>query len=96
MPVQPQTIHRRLYHYAGRVQGVGFRYTVKNIALRFNVQGYVKNLADGRVELCVEGAEGELDQFAGEIAAKMEGFIRRVDVQEQPVAGTFAGFSIRH
>ena len=44
------TLHRRIYHYGGRVQGVGFRYTVKNIAMPYNVQGYVKNLPDGRVE----------------------------------------------
>ena len=37
--------------YEGNVQGVGFRYTVKQIAKGFDVIGWVKNLRDGRVEL---------------------------------------------
>ena len=41
---------RQTCYFSGRVQGVGFRYTVQNLALQYNVRGYVKNLADGRVE----------------------------------------------
>ena len=41
--------------FSGRVQGIGFRYTVKQTALGYEVTGWVKNLADGRVELLVEG-----------------------------------------
>lgn len=48
-------------HYEGRVQGVGFRYTVKNLAREFDVAGTVKNLPDGRVELVAQGEE--LDEF---------------------------------
>jgi acylphosphatase len=89
-------IQRRLYHYSGRVQGVGFRYTVKNIALRYNVAGYVRNLPDGRVECCLEGPEGELDDMAEEIARKMGGFIRNVTFAEEPAGGGLVGFVIRH
>src|SRR5207248_2933045 len=46
--------HRRQCLFSGRVQGVGFRYTVKNIALQHNISGYVRNLPDGRVELVME------------------------------------------
>ena len=31
----PQTMHRRTCYFTGRVQGVGFRYTVKNVALQY-------------------------------------------------------------
>jgi len=53
--------------YEGRVQGVGFRYGTKQIAMGFDVIGWVKNLPDGRVELMVRGDEEEVDDFLIEI-----------------------------
>ena len=49
--------------YEGRVQGVGFRYTLKQIAKGFNVTGWVRNLADGRVELQIAGEDDEVGAF---------------------------------
>jgi acylphosphatase len=49
--------------YSGRVQGVGFRYTVKSLVPGFDVRGIIRNLPDGRVELIVEGAKDELLSF---------------------------------
>lgn len=60
--------------FEGRVQGVGFRYSVKDLSRGFEVRGWVKNLADGTVELQVMGE-------AEEVAA----FIREI-VEESPVA----------
>jgi len=88
--------HRRSCHFAGRVQGVGFRYTVKNIAMQFNVQGYVKNLPDGRVELVVEGPPEEMDQIIQEIKLRMDGFIHRIDINDSPATGEFGQFTIKH
>jgi acylphosphatase len=45
----------RRYFVSGRVQGVGFRFFVEDVARREGVSGYVRNLADGRVEALVEG-----------------------------------------
>jgi len=53
--------------FEGRVQGVGFRYTVKDIARGFDVCGWVKNLPDGSVELQAMGESDELDAFIREI-----------------------------
>ena len=49
--------------YEGRVQGVGFRWTVKNIARGYEITGWVKNLPDARVELQACGDAGEVDAF---------------------------------
>ena len=49
------TQEQREVYYQGRVQGVGFRYAVRSLARRFAVDGFVRNLSDGRVELVAEG-----------------------------------------
>ena len=53
--------------YSGRVQGVGFRYECKRIAMGFEVNGTVENLDDGSVKLCVVGDELEVQDFLKEI-----------------------------
>ncbi|MCF7674874.1 MAG: acylphosphatase [Akkermansiaceae bacterium] len=53
--------------FRGRVQGVGFRYAVKNLARSFDVCGWVSNLPDGTVELQVTGEPGEVNGFIREI-----------------------------
>ena len=54
--------------YSGRVQGVGFRYSVKRIAACYEVVGWVRNLPDGRVELQIDGEKIEVEAFLAEIA----------------------------
>ena len=43
--------------YEGNVQGVGFRWTIRQIAKGFDVVGSVRNLPDGRVEMHVGGED---------------------------------------
>ncbi len=81
--------------YSGRVQGVGFRYTVKRITAGFDVVGTVRNLPDGRVELVAEGGEAELKEFQQAIReAGLEHFIRNEDVIWREATGEFRGFEI--
>src|SRR5204863_6938328 len=49
--------------YEGNVQGVGFRYSVRQIAKGFDVTGFVRNLRDGRVELLASGEADEVRDF---------------------------------
>jgi acylphosphatase len=78
------------------VQGVGFRYTAQNLALRYDVAGYVRNLPDGRVELVVEGPDPEMDHLIDSIRQRMNGYIQGLDRQTYPATGEFNRFSIRH
>ena len=86
---------RRLVFYEGRVQGVGFRFTARRLASGFAVEGYVRNLDDGRVELLAEGERGEVDGFLDAVAREMGGKVRRADVRPRPAGETpLAGFII--
>jgi acylphosphatase len=81
--------------YSGRVQGVGFRYSVKTVATGFEVTGTVRNLLDGRVELVAEGPREELEAFRQAIRdSGMDNFIRNEDVNWSDAAGHFRGFEI--
>ncbi len=87
---------RRLHiFYSGRVQGVGFRYTVKSVAAGFMVAGTVRNLPDGRVELLAEGESTELKAF--QQAIRDEGlahFIRDEQAEWCDALGGLRGFEI--
>ncbi len=88
---------RRLHIvYAGRVQGVGFRYTAESVALPLKLAGWVRNLPDGCVEIVCEGPEGRLKQFVDEIrAGPMQPYIREARVQWEAATGEFDRFEIR-
>ncbi|HEX3315251.1 MAG TPA: acylphosphatase [Gemmataceae bacterium] len=80
--------------YAGRVQGVGFRQTTAEIAERFTVAGYVRNLPSGEVELLVQGDAAEVERFLTAIDRRMEGYIQSRTVTDT-AAGDHDGFEIR-
>ncbi len=56
--------------YSGRVQGVGFRYSVKRLASGFDVLGTVRNLDDGSVEL--KAMSDDPDELSGFLEAILE------------------------
>jgi acylphosphatase len=87
--------HREIF-YAGRVQGVGFRYTVRSLAAGLNVTGFVRNLPDGRVHVVVEGEPAEVKQFLDAIAEEMSYYIHDVQQTKQPATGHFDSFVIKH
>jgi len=91
-----QSIHRKTCYFSGHVQGVGFRYTVKNVALRHDVRGFVRNLPDGRVELVMEGPDTEMDELVNEVCDRMSGYVKNVDQNIFPATNEFSQFSIRH
>ncbi len=86
---------RRRILFTGRVQGVGFRYTTLRVARHFRVTGYVKNLADGRVELIAEGEPIELERLQSAVREAMRGHIEHEDIADAPATGEFDRFAIR-
>jgi len=81
--------------YSGHVQGVGFRYTAKTVAMGFDITGTVRNLPDGRVELVAEGPRDELDAFRAALQdAGLAGFIRDEKVDWADAKNEFRGFEI--
>ncbi len=82
--------------YDGHVQGVGFRYSVKQIAKGFSLTGWVRNLPDGRVELQIAGATVEIDAFLDAIAqSELRAHIRETTASDLPSPPDARGFEIR-
>ena len=82
--------------YEGRVQGVGFRYSVRQVAKGFNVIGWVRNLNDGRVELQASGESEEVDAFLEGIRQSELGFLIRKESENALTTSPDAhGFEIR-
>jgi acylphosphatase len=87
----------RQVFYEGRVQGVGFRYATRQIAMGFDVTGWVRNLPDERVEMLTAGEEEEVEAFLKAIAeSSLASFIYKQTVNEIPAPKGLRGFEIVH
>lgn len=86
----------RQYLFSGRVQGVGFRYSTKQLAKGFDVTGWVRNLHDGRVELQIMGDEEELDEYIQELHDSPIGHhVKEQEERSLPLLEGICGFTIR-
>lgn len=81
---------------SGRVQGVGFRYFVRQKATENNITGWVRNLPSGQVEIEASGDPENIAVFVDWIkVGPARAIIRSVSVVEIPNPRTFINFSIR-
>jgi len=78
----------RRFVVSGRVQGVGFRAFVVEAARGLGLAGWVRNLADGRVEALAEGEPAALDRLAEALArGPLLARVDRVEGSEVSVEG---------
>ena len=87
---------RRRIIFSGRVQGVGFRFTAVRAAANYDVVGFVRNMANGNVEVEIEGSRKDIQDFTTEMEDRMRGNIREVKFQDMPVGGSYHRFEIRY
>ena len=88
-----ESITRRVL-FSGRVQGVGFRWTVNRLARRYPVTGFVRNLRDGRVELVISGTVDSLDQLSADVTEHFADNITAVDSESVEHPEDFMDFRI--
>jgi arylsulfatase A-like enzyme len=91
LPMKPTG---KMVHYSGKVQGVGFRATVEGIAHEYPVSGWVKNLADGRVQLLAEGPEYAVEMFLKAVSERWKDNITKTETADQAVTNKFKSFAV--
>jgi len=90
-----KTLAKR-FHVSGNVQGVGFRFFAERVANRLGVNGYVKNLFDGGVEVYAIGTDAQLSVLKGELqrGPRMSSVDRVAESDAELLSEFSNGFSI--
>jgi acylphosphatase len=78
----------------GKVQGVGYRYSMFYAAKNYNVTGWVRNCSDGSVDAVVEGNEKDVREFV-RWAWKGPSLCEVDNVEITEISGHFDSFEIR-
>ena len=79
----------------GYVQGVGYRYYCHRKAAQYDIFGYAKNLADGSVELDIEGERSLIGEFIRDLKiGPMNASVRSVVAEELPYENIYTEFKI--
>ncbi|GAA4427620.1 acylphosphatase [Georgenia halophila] len=79
----------------GQVQGVGYRYACEDVAARLGVNGWVRNVPDGTVEVVLEGDETAVDAMAAWVRQGPRlAEVTHVDIEDEEPEG-LQGFVTR-
>jgi len=80
--------------FVGRVQGVGFRFTAHNIANRYGLTGWVRNILDGSVEMLAQGPSDDIDDCLRDINDTFADYIRETKIEQIPPNPQYKDFKI--
>lgn len=88
-------MERRAIRFSGRVQGVGFRVTTREVARGFAVTGWVRNEPDGAVRCEVQGEEAACDRFVEALCSRMARYVESQRTELIPIVPAERVFEIR-
>jgi acylphosphatase len=89
-----QPVARKFLIY-GDVQGVGYRFFAQRAAARHQVNGYVKNCADGTVEAVAQGRAADVEEFKKDLATgPSEASVSQVEEINLEPTNEFSAFRI--
>lgn len=79
----------------GDVQGVGFRHTTRTLAHQLNLKGYVRNKADGSVEILAQGEKPVLKHLLEKLKSAFDGdYIDHIDADFAEIEKSYEDFDI--
>jgi acylphosphatase len=81
--------------FRGRVQGVGFRFTVERLAVNSGINGWVKNLSNGDVELVIEAEKKAVDDFLDKLRSQFHNYIHDEEIDLTDASANFDDFQIK-
>lgn len=91
---KPHSVETHLF-ISGTVQGVFFRAKTKTHADHLNLKGYVKNLSDGRVEICVEGEK--IDELIALLKKEPSPVsVNHIERETRPLQRIYNNFTIEY
>ncbi|MDX1764932.1 MAG: acylphosphatase [bacterium] len=90
----PLRLHLEIH---GRVQGVWFRASTREEALGMGLSGWVRNRANGNVEVTVEGERSAVDRLVAWCRTGPRGAsVSKINIREEPYVGEFDTFQVRY
>ena len=78
--------------FSGWVQGVGFRFTAERAALRYELTGFVRNTSDGRVEMLLQGTEGDIENCIDDLQRTFT--VRDTQIEQVELDSSYDDFRI--
>ncbi len=80
--------------FVGKVQGVGFRFTALNVANQYGLNGWVRNLHDGTVEMIAQGPPEDINDCIQSLQESYPGRIEKVKAEDIPLDPKLKDFKI--